>query len=360
MTTIDTLAEDCARIRSQIPDGILRPQSRIAIYGAGFLGEWAIRWLRGIDINPVACFDGNSARHGSEFHGVTVEPPSKIAILKPDLIFITARHAARIIQQALNEYSSNNCSLESYLVSVHFDRFREIHDGAFDDELSKATLRAVVSSMLTGNAANLYPVLEKDQYFCLPQFSGDDREVFIDAGAYVGDSLERFIWSTAGAFSRIHAFEPGDRQFTALQSRVLRLSREWALEPDAIKLNRTGLAERTGFVSATTSSGQMQSLSLSPVGDAGSTSIDTLDNYLHGERATFIKADVEGMELALLKGAAQTISRWKPKLAICVYHYPLDLPDTIAYIRALVPNYRFALRHHSPQQMETVLYCWMP
>ena len=104
----------------------------------------------------------------------------------------------------------------------------------------------------------------------------------------------------------------------------------------------------------------MQSLSLSPVGDAGSTSIDTLDNYLHGERATFIKADVEGMELALLKGAAQTISRWKPKLAICVYHYPLDLPDTIAYIRALVPNYRFALRHHSPQQMETVLYCWMP
>jgi len=24
----------------------------------------------------------------------------------------------------------------------------------------------------------------------------------------------------------------------------------------------------------------------------------------------------------------------------------------------LVPDYQFALRHHSPQLMETVLYCW--
>lgn len=360
MISIDVLADDCTRVRELIPESTLNPQSRIAIYGAGFLGEWAIRWLRELGIHPVACFDGNPARHGTDFHGLEIEPPSQIAAVKPDLTFITARHAARIVQKVLDGHGAKCCSLERYLAAVHFDRFRSLDDGTFGDELSRRTLRAVLSAMLTSDATHLHPVLEKDQYFCLPQFSGPGREIFVDAGAYVGDSLERFIWSTGGAFSSVHAFEPGERQFSALQSRALRLAREWALGTDAIKLNRAGLADRAGFVSAATSSGQMQSLTLSSLQHTASTLICTLDDYLGGEQVTFIKADVEGMELALLRGAAQSISRWKPKLAICVYHYPLDLLDAVHYISTLVPSYRFALRHHSPQQMETVLYCWVP
>ncbi|MGI8525058.1 MAG: FkbM family methyltransferase [Pseudolabrys sp.] len=83
----------------------------------------------------------------------------------------------------------------------------------------------------------------------------------------------------------------------------------------------------------------------------------SLDHYLEGERVTFLKADVEGMEMALLKGAETMIRRDRPKLAICVYHYPSDLPDIANRLAAWVPEYKFALRHHSPQQMETVLYC---
>ena len=65
------------------------------------------------------------------------------------------------------------------------------------------------------------------------------------------------------------------------------------------------------------------------------------------------------MEMALLKGAQSTIRRDRPKISICVYHYPTDIPDITNYLAALVPEYKFALRHHSPQLMETVLYCWV-
>jgi len=90
----------------------------------------------------------------------------------------------------------------------------------------------------------------------------------------------------------------------------------------------------------------------------GAVSVISLDRYLDGAPATFIKADVEGMEMALLKGASETIVRCRPKLAICVYHYPSDIPQISSYLKSLVPDYRFALRHHSPQLMETVLYAW--
>jgi hypothetical protein len=62
--------------------------------------------------------------------------------------------------------------------------------------------------------------------------------------------------------------------------------------------------------------------------------------------------------VALLKGARSSIRQQKPKIAICVYHYPTDIPDIANYLAELVPEYQFALRHHSPQLMETVLYCW--
>ncbi len=77
--------------------------------------------------------------------------------------------------------------------------------------------------MLSGEARPCQLVVERDQYFCLPAFAGAAREVYVDAGAYVGDSIERFIWANAGVFDRIHGFEPGARQFAALSSRCDRL-----------------------------------------------------------------------------------------------------------------------------------------
>jgi len=68
----------------------------------------------------------------------------------------------------------------------------------------------------------------------------------------------------------------------------------------------------------------------------------TLDSFVHDNNLScvnFIKADIEGAERYMLKGAKQVLKDFAPKLAICSYH----LPDDPKVLRELIldanPNY---------------------
>ena len=356
--TQDNLTSAADRVLQTIPQGLMRGEIDTGLYGLGFLGRWALPHLRDKGVRLVSCYDTNAALTGTRVEGLPVRAASELKLDGPDFLFITARHAVRPVSAMLSGLKIPHASYDAWHVAANFDAFRHVHDRLLGDERSKEVLRAVLMAMLTGDRSYCATVAERDQYFCLPPFYGWEKESYVDAGAFVGDSAERFIWSHNGLFSKLYAFEPGPRQFAALKLRFQRLTEEWALEPASIALVNAGLGEAAGTVSAGSLNGQMTSFAVNS-GDAG-TSVDvvSLDRYLDGAPITFLKADVEGMEMSLLKGAQQTIGRCRPKIAICVYHYPTDIPDIAGYLASLVPDYKFALRHHSPQLMETVLYCW--
>lgn len=96
--------------------------------------------------------------------------------------------------------------------------------------------------------------------------------------------------------------------------------------------------------------------SASAVSEAGEVSVETETVDRAAPDATFIKLDIEGAELEALRGAAETIRRNRPKLAVCVYHKPGDLFKIPLFIKSLVPEYRLYLRQHQPVACETVLY----
>jgi hypothetical protein len=80
-----------------------------------------------------------------------------------------------------------------------------------------------------------------------------------------------------------------------------------------------------------------------------------LDTYVK-EPVTFIKMDIEGGEYNALVGAREIIREQKPKLAISVYHRDDDLIKIPLLIHEMLPEYRFYLRHHTPFNVDTVLY----
>lgn len=67
--------------------------------------------------------------------------------------------------------------------------------------------------------------------------------------------------------------------------------------------------------------------------------IDTL--FKEGQKITYLKADIEGFEQEMLKGAAATIKRNKPKIAITTYHTQNDPKEIIDLITGFVPEYNY-------------------
>lgn len=342
---------------SEFPKSI-ENQKDITVYGAGFVGAWAAANLPAAGFNILGFVDSNPSKHGTLFQGYNVNGIDKYSDHEKQFMFIAARHAVIPVSKMLSEKQMKHISVDCWALVTHFDRFLQVHDHLFEDERSCETLRGVMMSMLTGDSRYCREVVTSEQYFCLPEFQGGGTEIYVDAGAYVGDSIERFIWSHFGSFSKIYGFEPGLRQFEALTTRTSRLLTEWALKPDAVTLVNSGLGDAETSLGFQLNSNELQSMQLGHIGLGDQVSVTTLDKYLAGAPVTFIKADVEGMEMALIHGASNSIKTFKPKLAICVYHYPTDLVDIIDKIKFLVPEYKFKLRHHSPRLLETVLYAY--
>lgn len=84
--------------------------------------------------------------------------------------------------------------------------------------------------------------------------------------------------------------------------------------------------------------------------------IDALVDEGRIDRVNFIKMDIEGAELTALRGARQTIERFKPTLAICVYHKLIDFYEIPQFLDELDLGYRFYLQHSTVHGDETVLF----
>jgi len=86
------------------------------------------------------------------------------------------------------------------------------------------------------------------------------------------------------------------------------------------------------------------------------TTIDEAVAKGSAPRVDFIKMDIEGSELSALLGSEATIRRWRPKLAISLYHRPEDFFSIPSWIDSLGVEYRFYLDHYSIHHEETVLF----
>jgi len=74
----------------------------------------------------------------------------------------------------------------------------------------------------------------------------------------------------------------------------------------------------------------------------------TIDDFVDRENLTrvdFIKMDIEGSERKALLGAKKTLKKFKPKLAICLYHKYCDFYKIPLLIRKLNPDYKLEIKN---------------
>ena len=156
----------------------------------------------------------------------------------------------------------------------------------------------------------------------------------------------------AKTFKHIYIFEPDQNNFILCKNNI-----EKENLADVVTMYNKGCWSKSATLHFNSYGNQLSYVCEDE--DAGSEQIEVvgIDEILNGERATFIKMDIEGTELEALKGAEKTIRMWKPKLAICVYHKPEDIITISKLILDFNPAYKLYLRHYSYLDFaESVLY----
>ena len=73
-------------------------------------------------------------------------------------------------------------------------------------------------------------------------------------------------------------------------------------------------------------------------------------------KVDFIKMDIEGAEPEALKGAVRTIEKFRPKLAISIYHNLSHFSQIPSFIDSLGLGYKFYLDHFTIHTDETILF----
>lgn len=89
--------------------------------------------------------------------------------------------------------------------------------------------------------------------------------------------------------------------------------------------------------------------------------VDTvsIDEYVqehHLNKIDFIKMDIEGAETKALMGAKNSLVKYRPQLAVSIYHSNNDMLDIPIYLNNLLKDYVFKIGQYSPDNDETILY----
>lgn len=337
----------------------------IALYGAGRSAKKIIENLKFDGFNIVCIIDEDKDKQNKMYNNIQIVSKD---IFKQNFtnikIIITTPRGLNL--KNLKDINNNVSilSYEKYYILQNIQKFNKIYKDIFQDKYSKKTLKNLLLAILENNNSYYERICTDNQYYCVKGFMQFENSYFVDIGAFVGDSIEKFIWLNPN-FKKIVAFEPIKKQFNALKSRTNRLIKEWALDKEQIELINSPVGITSKTISTKISNSRANFYLTGEEKEQkreNEESIDiiSIDDFFENKKVDLIKADIEGYELFMLKGAENTIKKQLPKLAICTYHDINDLIDIMNYISKISNSkYNFALRHHSNIFSETVLYCWI-
>lgn len=224
-----------------------------------------------------------------------------------------------------------NSNFSEALYNFYFqnlDKLYKVYE-MFDEAESKKVFLAFIKGKLTKQFQD-FRFAPEPQYF-LEGFLPTEGDIAIDGGAYDGATSRDFIMQGA----KVYAFEMDGENYKKCLPRAGKYN---------FVIENLGLSNQEGqefYNHGGVGSGKGR-------GNVVGNFID-LDTYVLKKnlpRVDYIKLDIEGAELDMLHGAAKTIARWKPKMAVSAYHKPEDLWTLANYIKSIRPDYEFKFRHY--------------
>jgi FkbM family methyltransferase len=350
-------------------------QRSVVICGAGQLGRFVLPGVRAAGIDPLAFCDNNPALWGTAIDGVHVlSPAAAVEAYNGKAAFLAAVYNASGIHLQLRALGCEPVVPYPAFFWQHWrclpnevrldlpqrivQRAEEITSAyhLLADEKSRREFRAQVRwRCLLDYACLPKPDPASEMYFARDILRLSASEVFADCGAFDGDSIRSFLEKTKDQFRRIYAFEPDEANVGALGCYVATLPASLRAR---IEILPWAVGRHDGLVRF-----NAEGSVASKIGEAGSVELAcrSLDSALRGrEVPTFIKMDIEGAEVDALPGAAETLRRTSPVVAVCAYHRCDHLWQIPALLHVTNSDYKIFLRRYAEECWETVYYAVPP
>lgn len=317
----------------------------IVLYGMGDGADMVISALeeRGVEFSDI--FASDAFVRGQMFHGKRVKTYKEIEEIYDDF-FVVMCFAVRD-DKTISDVKKIACKHPFAAPNVPivndglFTReYIEEHDREFDlafsllaDDESKKNYLDILNFKVSGKIEYLFSAEKEKEYIYKNVLCADSQSVFIDLGAYDGDTVREFCGSVGKEYKKIYAFEADEKNFKKLQKNTADLKN--------IQLYNFAAWDKTETLHFEKKSARSSHLS-----SAGSVTVQarSVDELITD--ATILKMDIEGSEARAIEGAKQLIARCKPALYICAYHRNCDMFDLPLRINKICPDYRFFFYHH--------------
>ena len=219
----------------------------------------------------------------------------------------------------------------------HLDDFVWLYEN-LGDYRSKKLLYAIMNNWYQYDFITLGECMENayQDYFDLDLVHCNELEVFVDLGAYTGDSILSFLDNYNEQYQKIYAYEMTESSFSELKENVKKYPN--------IHCYKKAISDCDKMVALEKSS---EGDNANKISDEGMLEIEatSLDKDIK-DKISMIKMDIEGSEMLALKGAVKHIQNDKPKLLISVYHNHEDIWKVSKLIDDIEKGYQFYLRHH--------------
>jgi FkbM family methyltransferase len=380
----------------------------VVLFGAGNLGKEINETLKSNGVCPACFCDNDNSKSGSYYCDLSIISFDELQKFYHDSLIIIATH--KYLESVTKQLLGNGFKAErilcknsepaTYLLYMYSmmgtqillkgyrDRYSPhstldvLHQNEqavadayhlFADRKSKDLYLAKLALMASNGNFELFkdfilefsePILEfgifnfdgttEDYYY----FNNDvlsilPNEVYVDVGAFDGDTVQTFVTACDKLkidYKHIYAFEPDPNNYQSLVKNS--------------KMHKNVSCHQLGLWSTSTqvpfrSSEDFSIDSSSAIDKCGNIKIQVvaLDDFLRGEEVTYIKMDPGGNIIPeALKGATGTIEKFKPKLALGAYHSLEAIFEIPLIVKKICPDYKLYLRHNTYHLCDTDLY----
>lgn len=315
----------------------------VVIYGTGDASERLFALLKERGIRTSAFVSSPEFLRSRSFLGYKVMSLERAKeIFSDDIVLLMGfgSHKMEVMDHIVSLSMENDLYMPDLMVNDQglpttretLGRERERIEWAYsllNDDVSRLVFSSSLEHRLTGRIEQILKInsREEDNWDLLKL--GED-EVMVDGGAYDGDTVSLFM-SKAASWKRVYAVEPSGRAFNKLKEK-------YSGRDDIVLINGA-LSDKSGAAHLLNGHGRGNR-----VVEGEGTALCSIDSILNGEKATFLKFDIEGEEEKGIMGAAETIRRHKPKILLSAYHRFDDFWRLLEVVWSIRQDYRVYMR----------------